>query len=154
MLNTTKITALTLGLLIAFVLPALATQRDELRKEIILEQKEKIILKNMDFTEKEKADFLPVFKNFQNELFPLGERLAKLAVDYVSDYKSLTDKQAETITMEYLDIQELRQAAMRKYFQQLKKILPAKKVFRYLQIENKMNTINAYELVEDIPLAK
>jgi hypothetical protein len=34
------------------------------------------------------------------------------------------------------------------------KILPAKKVFRYLQIENKMDAAGRYELAKEIPLAK
>ena len=40
------------------------------------------------------------------------------------------------------------------YMKKLSKGLPAKKVFRYLQVENKLESIARYELAKEIPLAQ
>ncbi len=44
--------------------------------------------------------------------------------------------------------------AMKKFTLDLEKVLPGKKVFRYLQVENKLEAIGRYELAKEIPLAQ
>ena len=84
----------------------------------------------------------------------MTQRTAELILAYASVFQSLTDDQAAIIVEEYLTIHDSRQKVVRKYFKQFKKILPAKKVFRYLQIENKIDAIGRYELAQEIPLAR
>jgi uncharacterized protein YdiU (UPF0061 family) len=125
---------------------ALADQAGELRKKIIFDQKKLVVMQNMEFTEQESTAFWPIYQKFQEELFPLSQRTVELVLAYASVYQNLTDEQAAKIIEEYLTIQESRQMSMRKYFNEFSKILPAKKVFRYLQIENKMDAVGRYEL--------
>ena len=61
--------------------------------------------------------------------------------------QTLTDDQAAKIVDEYFAILDT-------YMKKLNKGLPAKKVFRYLQVENKLAAIARYELAKAIPLAK
>jgi hypothetical protein len=150
----TRIAAFMVCLLLAMPMPALADEAGELRKKIIFDQKKLVVMQNMEFTEEEKTAFWPVYQKFQEELFPLNQRTVELVLAYASVFQSLTDDQAAKIVEEYLTIQDSRQAAMRKYFNKFMKILPAKKVFRYLQIENKMDAFARYELAQEIPLAK
>jgi hypothetical protein len=51
-------------------------------------------------------------------------------------------------------IRDDRQMAMKKFTLDLEKVLPGKKVFRYLQVENKLEAIGRYELAKEIPLAQ
>ena len=41
-----------------------------------------------------------------------------------------------------------------KYMKKMVKEIPAKKVFRYLQVENKLEAIARFELAKEIPLAQ
>jgi hypothetical protein len=150
----TRIAAFMVCLLLAMPMMALADEAGELRKKIIFDQKKLVVMQNMEFTEEEKTAFWPVYQKFQEELFPLNQRTVNLVLAYASVFQSLTDDQAAKIIEEYLTLQDSRQTAMRKYFQEFMKILPAKKVFRYLQIENKMDAVGRYELSREIPLAK
>ena len=150
----TRIAAFMVCLLLAMPMMALADEAGELRKKIIFDQKKLVVMQNMEFTEEEKTAFWPVYQKFQEELFPLNQRTVELVLAYASVFQSLTDDQAAKIIEEYLTLQDSRQTAMRKYFHEFMKILPGKKVFRYLQIENKMDATGRYELAQEIPLAK
>ncbi|MBW2466363.1 MAG: hypothetical protein JRF02_03600 [Deltaproteobacteria bacterium] len=143
-------------LCIAISLPALAwaDEAAQLRKKIMFDQKKLIVMENMEFTADEGTFFWPVFDEIQNELFETDQRAAKLIVAYASAYQTLTDDQAAKIVAEFFDIQKSRTAVLEKYMQKLSKGLPVKKVFRYLQVENKLESIARYELAKEIPLAQ
>ena len=150
----TRVTALIICLVLGLPMLALSNEAGELRKNIIFDQKKLVVLENMELTDEENTAFWPVYQKFQEELFPLAQRTAELILAYASVFQSLTDDQAAIIVEEYLTIHDSRQKVVRKYFKQFKKILPAKKVFRYLQIENKIDAIGRYELAQEIPLAR
>jgi hypothetical protein len=143
-------------LCIALSLPILAwaDEVDELKKKIMFDQKKLIVIQNMEFTADEGKFFWPVYEDLQKELFKANQRAAKLIVAYSSVYQTLTDDQAAKIVAEYFDIQKSRIAILDRYMQKLSKGLPAKKVFRYLQVENKLEAIARYELAKQIPLAQ
>jgi hypothetical protein len=149
-----KITAIIICLVLGLPMLALANEAGELRKQIIFAQKKLVVIENMDFREEEETAFWPVYQKFQEELFPLKQRTVELILAYATVFQSLTEAQAAKIVEEYLTIHDSRQKIMRKYFKQFMKILPAKKVFRYLQIENKLDAAGRYELAQEIPLAK
>jgi uncharacterized protein (UPF0371 family) len=150
----TRIFAFILCLLLAMPVLALADEAGELRKKIIFDQKKLVVMQNIELTKEEKTAFWPVYQKFQEELFPLKQRTVELILAYATVFQSLTDDQAAKIIEEYLTIQDSRQKIMRKHFKQFMKILPAKKVFRYLQIENKLDAAGRYELAQEIPLAR
>jgi len=143
-------------LCIALSLPILAWAGEvtELKKKIMFDQKKLIVLQNMEFTADEGKFFWPVYEDLQKELFQANQRAAKLIVAYASVYQTLTDDQAAKIVAEYFVIQKSRIAILDSYMQKLAKGLPAKKVFRYLQVENKLEAIARYEIAKQIPLAQ
>jgi hypothetical protein len=141
---------------IFFILPAFVQADDatELKKKIMFDQKKLIVMQNMEFSEQEGKAFWPVYNEFQEELFQVDQRAAKLIVAYAASYQTLTDDQAAILVGEYLDIQKSRIDLFDKYLIKLSKYLPAKKVFRYMQVENKMEAISRYEISKEIPLAQ
>ena len=141
---------------ISLSLPVLvgAGEVEELKKKLMFDQKKLIVMQNMEFTADEGKFFWPVYDELQEELFQTNQRAAKLIVAYASVYQTLTDDQAAKIVAEYFDIQKSRTAILEGAMQKLDKELPAKKVFRYLQVENKLEAIARYELAKEIPLAQ
>ena len=137
-------------------LPVLAGADEvaELKKKLMFDQKKLIVMQNMDFTAAEGQFFWPVYEDLQEELFAVNQRAAKLIVAYASVYQTLTDDQADKIVAEYFDIHKSRLAILDKAMKKLSGGLPAKKVFRYLQVENKLDAIARFELSRQIPLAQ
>ena len=118
--------------------------------------KKLIVAQNMDLTDSESKAFWPIYDAYQKDLMKINQRLLKMIGSYADAYNSgaMTDKQAQTLINEALAI-EGSEAAMRKsYATKLEKVLPAKKVARYLQIENKIRAALRYEMADKIPLVE
>ena len=141
-------------LLLTVPLLSMAEDSNQLRKEIMMDQKRLIIMDNMELTEEEGKAFWPVYEKHQEELFQVNQRGAKLILAYAAAYQTLTDEQAVKLIDEYHDIQDDRLVVMKKMARDVGKVLPGKKAFRYLQIESKLLAIGRYELAKAIPLAQ
>ena len=141
-------------LLLAVPLLSMAEESNQLRKQIMMDQKRLIVMDNMELTEEEGKAFWPVYEKHQEEIFQVNQRGAKLILAYAAAYQSLTDEQAEKLIDEYYDIQDDRLTVMKKLASDVGKVLPGKKAFRYMQVESKLLAIGRYELAKGIPLAQ
>ncbi len=147
-------TILLTALLLAVPFFAMADEALDLKKKILFDQKRLVVMENMDFTEAEAKAFWPVYEKYQEELFQVNQRGAKLVLAYAAVYQTLTDEQATKIVDEYYDLQDERLATIKKMAADVGKVLPGKKAFRYMQVESKLTAIARYELAKEIPLAQ
>jgi len=115
-----------------------------------------VVALNMDLTEGEAKGFWPIYEEYQKELMAINERLGKLIESYASDYvaSTLTDEKAKKLIAEFVAIEQAEGALPVSYVPKLSKVLPPKKVARYLQIENKIRAAVRYDLAERVPLAE
>jgi len=116
--------------------------------------KKLLVAENMQLTESEAKAFWPVYKKYQDELFLLRARTAKLIKDYADNYDNLTNAKARKLLDEMVNIESLRVKLNKTYLPMFRKALPETKVVRYYQIENKINAVLYNEFAENIPLAK
>ena len=121
-------------------------------REKIQADKKLVIAENMELTEVEAKSFWPVYEAYQNELLLLQSRSLRLINDFAEAYEKMTGKDAEKILDEYLTIEDLRLKLRQDYLPKFRKALPEKKVVRYYQIENKIDSVVNYELAKKIPL--
>lgn len=158
-MNRKSKTALILIVLVA-ALPALALAQEkpadtmQLVVEKIRADKKLLVATNMELTEAEAKGFWPVYNRYQDELFLLRQRTAKLIGDYAAVYAKMTDDKAKILLDDYMTIETLGVKLRQTYLPELLKVLPAVKVARYIQIENKINAALMYELAGQIPLIK
>jgi len=130
------------------------TSEIELTRSIIQTEKQAIIAKNMSFTEAEAQEFWPVYYDFQAALRKVGDRRVQLIMDYAKNYERLSDKQAQKILNDHFKIAKARIKTEKRYMKKFKRILPIKKVARYIQLENKMESVINVELAANIPLIR
>ena len=151
-----KLFAIALMALIA--IPAFAQDKPASNMEILRQKikadKKLVVAANMDLTEGEAKGFWPVYDAYQADLQTLNERLGKLIVRYADLYnsKTLTDDSAKSLLDEALAIEQAEVSMRQGYVPKLSAVLPATKVGRYLQIENKIRAAIKYELADGIPL--
>ncbi len=145
-----------LSLSLSPVLLSAQTQADEeeLVKSLLQTGKKAIIVDNMGFTEDESRAFWPVYNEFQQAKQKLNERTLKAVKDYMENYETMTNEKAEAFLREYLAIEKERTDLKSAFLPKFIKVLPAKKVARYYQLENKIETIVKYEFVKEVPLFK
>jgi hypothetical protein len=142
-------------------LPAFAAQEPtESDMQIMLDKmkadKKLLVAANMKLTETEAQKFWPVYEDYQAELGKLNGRVAKLIEAYADVYNenSMTDDKARKMVSELISIDEAEAAVKKLFAPRLYKALPAVKVARYLQIENKIRAALRYELASAVPLVK
>jgi len=145
---------------VAFVAPALTQDKPSDNMQILREKvkadKKLLVAANMELTESEAKGFWPVYDEYQKDLAAINQRIAKLIESYAADYRanSLTDEKAKKLIDELVAIEQAEAGLKTSYVPKLSKVLPQKKVARYLQIENKIRAVIKYELADGVPLAK
>jgi len=144
----------------AFPTSALTQDKPSDNMQILLEKvkadKKLLVATNMELTESEAKGFWPVYEDYQKGLAAINQRIVKLIESYAADYraKTLTDEKAKKLVDESIAIEQAETGLKASYVPKLSKVLPQKKVARYLQIENKIRAAVKYELAAGVPLAQ
>ena len=139
--------------------PAFAQQKSaDTNMQILLDKvkadKRLVVAANMGLSEEEGRAFWPIYDAYQKELQALNDRLGRTILAYAEAYNknALTDAQAKQLADEVLAIDQDEITLRKTYAARLTRVIPAKKVARYLQIENKIRAAIRYELAAGIPL--
>jgi hypothetical protein len=127
----------------------------EALREKLRSDKRRVVARNMDLTEAEAKGFWPLYDEYQKELASINRRVATLTSTYVDAHEKapISDELSRKLMKEHWDIEESELALEKEYMGKMKKVLPAYKVFRYAQLENKMRAVVRYELAANIPIA-
>ena len=144
----------------AFPVPALSQDKPADNMQILRDKvkadKKLLIATNMELTESEAKGFWPVYEGYQKKLTAINQRMVKLIESYAADYQAntLTDEKAKKLTEELVAIGKAEAELQAASVPKLSKVLPPKKVARYLQIENKIRAVVKYELAKAVPLVE
>ena len=140
------------------VVPGISQERPSDNMQIVREKvradKKLLVAENMELTEAEAKAFWPVYNQYQDELFLLRARTAKLIKDYADAYEKMSNDTAKKLLDEYMTIESLGLKLRQTYLPKFRKVLPEVKVARYYQIENKIQAALFYEFAANIPLTK
>jgi hypothetical protein len=148
-----------LGVIAALgAMPAASQEKPSDTMQIVIEKiradKKLFVAENMQLTEAEAKAFWPVYKQYQDELFLLRNRTAKLIQDYADAYANMSDPAAKKLLDESLAIDEVGLKLRQAYLPKFRQVLPEVKVARYFQLENKIQAALYYGLAAEIPLVK
>jgi len=157
-MKTTFFLAMAAVITIGFASPAVSQDKPADNMEILLEKikadKKLLIAANMEMMESEAKGFWLVYEAYQKDLDAIYRRIGELIDSYAADYRAntLTDDKAKTLIDELVAIEQAEGGLQASYVPKLSKVLPSKKVARYLQIENKIRAVLKYDLAANIPL--
>ena len=156
-----RIMAVTMALMpLAFTTPVLAQDKPadnmQILREKIKADKKLLVATNMDLTESEAKNFWPIYEEYQKDLQKINRRIANLLDSFAADLrgKSLTDDKAKKLIDEAMAIEQAEVNLKSTYAPKLGKVLPARKVVRYLQIENKIRAVVKYDIAQGVPLVQ
>ena len=120
----------------------------------IQSDKRAIVLKTLELDDAQVEAFTPIYDEYQVERKKLFDRAADLLDLYASNYESMTDDAAREILKDWFSLQDAEVALTRKYAKQVVKVLPPAKVVRFVQVENKLDTLLKLKAVATVPLAR
>ena len=123
----------------------------ELRTEAGRDRRE-IVKANMLLTDSEATTFWPLYGQYRTERIALGDRKVKLITDYIANRDAMSEDQATALTKEYFSIDQDKLDLKQKYVKKMSKVLSARTVARYFQIDQKLDAIVDMELAARVPL--
>jgi hypothetical protein len=113
-----------------------------------------VVLSTLGLTDAEVQAFTPIYDKYQADLKKLLTRGSVVLNKYASNYDSMTDDAAEDILKEAFAVREDRFDLMKDYAKRFGKKLPALKVLRWVQVENKLNSLVDWQAAQVIPLVQ
>jgi Spy/CpxP family protein refolding chaperone len=134
--------------------PAAAPASLDALRDAVHADKRGVVERNLELTEEEARRFWPIYDDYQRQLDKIVKRRNRGVLDYVQAEARMTDANARRIASEILTADGEEQKLRERNFKKLSSVLPARKAVRYLQIENKIQTLNRYEVAETIPLVR
>jgi hypothetical protein len=126
----------------------------EILREKARADKKVVVASVLDLTESEARAFWPVYNAYQSDMVSHYDRLMKLLDSYAKAYDTMTNEAATKLLTDYLALEKAYVGLLSSYLPRFQKVLPARKVARLYQIENKLRALVNYELAREIPFVK
>lgn len=126
----------------------------EVIRQQVSANREALVAENLDLTEDESENFWPVYRRFQNERAVLVDRRIEILTQFRDNFETLDDATSKQLLDDALRLEDDKLKLREKFLRDFRRVLPEKKVLRYLQIESKIDTIIDYDLAQVVPLAE
>ena len=124
----------------------------ELMRKDVRAQKADIVGKTMAFDSAQAAAFWPVYKAYEAEMQAAADDRLAVIQDLAEHFDSMNDAKAKGLLDRSFAYEQKRLAVMAKYKDEFLKVLPAKVVARFFQVDTRINNLIALEVSSQIPL--
>ena len=124
----------------------------ELMRKDVRAQKADIVGKTMAFDAAQAAAFWPVYKAYEAEMQAASDERVAVIQDLAEHFDSINDAKAKGLLDRSFAFEQKRLAVMAKYKDEFLKVLPAKMVARFFQVDSRINNLVALEVSSQIPL--
>ena len=124
----------------------------EVSRQAVESQRRILVAGALPMTDAEADAFWPLFDAYEKERRPFDERANKLVADFLAGAAGLTDAQAKAMVEEALRIDEERLRVRRAYLGRMAKAAPARKLARFYQIDNKLDSVVRADVARQVPL--
>ena len=98
--------------------------------------------------------FWPLYRDYRTAMATVNDRYVKLVVTYLDTFDKLADDAATGMLNEALSIERARLDVKSQFIPRFGQVMPARKVARFFQIDNKLDAVINAELAKLIPLAR
>ena len=150
-----KISVLVLVCMVLMVGAALAQgpeQYIEMLRSDLKTERVAIITEAMDFTPEEGEVFWPIYREYELAASKIGDRRIALIKEFAANFDTMTDEVAEDLIKTSFKINEDTLKLEKKYIKKYMKVLPAKRVARYAQIDHRINMLIDIQIAASLPL--
>lgn len=125
---------------------ALVRDFQEAEREAVLEEE-------LDLSRRQANRFWPIYEQYRADMAAVQDRYAELVSVFANNYENLPDQLARQLIGDYFTIQNDMLEVRQRYVPLFLGAIPAPKLARFYQAENKIDTVAGLELALEIPLA-
>ena len=162
-MNKRMIHALLLVALLVSLTPSAAqsSEEDILQDKRVAEARalmqagrDEIVELEMGLSQAEGELFWPLYRSYRADVMVVRDRFAVMIGGYLRAYEAgeISDEYAESLLDDWLQYKEDLLKVQKQYVRKFRDVLPALKVVRFYQLENKMDAEIDAELAVFIPL--
>ena len=123
-----------------------------LLKTDVKSRKAHFIREGLSLNEKEAAAFWPIYQGYEADLKRVDDSRRQLIQDLMDNYDTMTDDRAKELIKRKLATEGQRVEVKRAYLKRFEKILPGKKLARFLQLEYRFGLLIDLKNTAEIPL--
>ncbi|HXX58387.1 MAG TPA: hypothetical protein VEI96_10340 [Thermodesulfovibrionales bacterium] len=134
--------------------PTLSDEDIQMLRKDLRSEKKQVVAQNMQLTDAEAEKFWPVYDDYTAETIKINDSKFAIIKKYMEGNKSLTDAEALKLIDSWLEVDEAAAKLRQKFIPIFEKILPAKKVVRFLQIDRRLGLILDLQIASQLPLSE
>ena len=116
--------------------------------------REGLIAANLTLTSAESDAFWPLYREFNTKRAELGDTRLKIIVDYADKYPDVDDATAKDLVDRSLAYDKKLHKLEESYVAKFRKVLPAAKLMRFLQIDARVETLVELQIQRSIPVVE
>jgi hypothetical protein len=123
-------------------------------RQMMREGRIQIVREELHLTEEEAAVFWPLYTTYRSDIDAIQDKYADMIAEYVKRYDNadLSDQYATELMDDFFRIKRGLLDVQEKYLPEFRNVLPALKVARLFQLENKINAEIDAQLATVVPL--
>src|SRR6266571_455253 len=111
-----------------------------------------VIAVGMQLTDEESSGFWPIYRDYRAAMDKLGDGRIELVLEYADLYPNVPEDRAKQMLKKYAALEEKTVTVRNKYLKKLGKVLPASKVLRFAQLENRLDLAVSVQVAASVPL--
>ena len=124
----------------------------ELLRTDLNAQKRQIISETMQLDDKQARIFWPIYNDYEADLDKLGDEKLAIVQEYATNFLTMTNEKADELAQRVMALDDQRMALRRKYYDLMKKSLPAVLVVRFFQVENQIQLLVDLKIASNLPI--
>lgn len=148
---------LALAVLVSLAAPAATAQTVketlDITRQAVETQRRVLVSGALPLSDAEAKAFWPLYDDYEKERRTIDERANRLVADFVASAASLSDAQARAMLAEALAVDDGRLKLRREFMDRMGRAIPPRKLVRFFQIENKLDSVVRADISKQIPLA-
>jgi len=126
----------------------------ELLRSDLKRQKEQIVKETMQLDEKQATLFWPLYREYDAALTKLGDEKLAIIQDYANNFTTMTNEKADQLAQRVMALDDQRLAVRKKYYDLMKKSLPATLAVRFFQVENQIQMLVDLQIASNLPIVE
>jgi len=111
-----------------------------------------MIAVGMQLTDEESSGFWPIYRDYRVAMDKLGDGRIELVLEYADLYPNVPEDRAKQMLKKYAALEDKTVSVRNKYLKKLGKVLPASKVLRFAQLENRLDLAVRVQVAASVPL--
>lgn len=124
----------------------------EILRDMAAAERRALVAENLMLSEEESKIFWPMYDEYRGEVRKIGTARIEVVTKFADNYETMTDEIAKEIIDQYFTNEMNYNKVRTTYKNKMMKSLSPKLVFRFFQIENKIDAVIDFGMASEIPL--